>query len=431
MVTSTTTVRFDISGASAPGAPAWASQISDAVWGAIANGSSSSGNLGGSNIRQSLPNPVPSIPGFGQPDTLANVWTGAYYDEDNGEYGFLANGGHADYPGNECYALKVKVDTPYWRRVADPTPNSVMQGANFTLENQTWPDGRSRAMHNCFQTWGDGLVIMNAQNSVTSGGGGTETNGCYWNRGALGAALTSVPWTNDSGQWTILGQIPVVIDGNTVKFGTSCWDRTNRIAWGCGGGGFNAQNLFGISTNPATRGQQQAFLYGGNGFGNICALTCAYDLNILIGFCALSNRFGYIDLANRSAGWTIPTNITGTLPTLAAIGSYSTTTQAVGAVYYQKQKSVILCDPPRLGKTIYRLQIPTTSGGAFNPAGQWNYTQATPSGPAFTIGGGNNIVFTHLQLCPDIGNGQACLIYCGSIDGPSAVYKIPASGFPF
>lgn len=429
------TLRFDIAAA---GTPAWATQIADAVWSQIATGSGS-GNAGGNTISAVLPSPLPQVGNLGgDAVSVTNAWCGGFFDSDNGEYGFCANGGHADYVGNEVYVLALRVATPSWRRIIDPTPNSVMAGAAWQTEASTWPDGRSRAMHNSFQVWADGRIWMPYQNSVTSQGGGGEQIACSFNRASLGVALSPQAWANNPGPWNFFGAIPVIsgVDPGSTKFGSCCYDRVNKKVWAAGGSNINVPTIWSIVTAGGSLGQMNGFTPGGSGFGAILAMACAYDLGIVIGFDINVNKFGYFNVSNPGAGWIVPTNIAGTQPVLGHVGSYATPDQSCGAVYYQPQHSVVIMDPPRLGNQLYRLQIPT-SGGAFNPTGQWVWTNSTPSGPAPSIGvsgsgaTGNTQTYSKFNLCEDIGNGQSCLIYCFNYRGPTAVYKIPTTGFPF
>jgi hypothetical protein len=119
-------------------APAWFINQTPGTWISIASGA-------GQRIQDVLPNPIPhSAQLADQPSSITSAWTGGAVDQSRGEYMLCANGGHADYPGNECYALSTRDTTPSWRRLTDPTPNNMF--GNLSVEGRTYLDGRPRSM---------------------------------------------------------------------------------------------------------------------------------------------------------------------------------------------------------------------------------------------------------------------------------------------
>ncbi len=178
-------------------APAWFVNAAEGSWTTVAGAANQT-------IENVLPNPVPNNPGS-SPNSITAAWTGGGVDQPRGEYILCANGGHADYPGNECYAISMRSETPAWRRLSDPTPQS-----HIVFNDSVGPlgavnaDGRPRAMHSTFECYGDGRVWFPEQNSYTSPGGGTTHAVISYNRDALGAGTTPLPWTlADLGPWNL------------------------------------------------------------------------------------------------------------------------------------------------------------------------------------------------------------------------------------
>ena len=121
--------------------PAWFVNTPDGTWTKIAGSQ-------GQRIVDVLPSPVPNSGLSGEdPQSLVTAWAGASMEQARGEYMFIAGGGHADYPGNEGYALSLRSATPAWRRISDPTPNSHLTALTSTNGVLTYNDGRPRADH--------------------------------------------------------------------------------------------------------------------------------------------------------------------------------------------------------------------------------------------------------------------------------------------
>jgi hypothetical protein len=404
-------------------APQWFLDQASGTWAEIADGTGT-GAAGGDVISDCLPSPEPFFSGHNNnANSIIQAWNGGYSDQDNGEYGFCANGGHADWCGNEVYALALRDATPGWRRLIDPTPNGSL-GDISDGGGSTYADGRPRAMHNSFQAWGDGHIWMPAQNSTASGGGGFSKTACSFDRETIGAALTPWPYAS-ANPWAFHGAPPVAADGSTLKFGTCCFDKVGHKVWAAAGEGYNNTPFWSIDTDGGTIGDMTGYATGQSGFGNIYAMACAHDLRIIVGLCTISETFGVLDLDDPGAGWDIPSNISGTQPDFAVLGAYSTTQQCMGMVYHAASQSFLLCDPARTGTQIWQLRPPGTIG---NGSGNWVWSTATPSGPSFTIGPGNAITYSKLGLIEDMGNGESALVYCGHVDGPTLVFRCPATG---
>jgi hypothetical protein len=79
--------------------------------------------------------PSPALPG--SVVNVTNAWCGATV-RPTGSYYLLHGGGHADYSGNEIYALKLSDDSPQWSRVMGPTPSTEYI---LPLTSLTWASG--------------------------------------------------------------------------------------------------------------------------------------------------------------------------------------------------------------------------------------------------------------------------------------------------
>lgn len=396
-------------------APAWWTSAPDGQWTAIAGTS-------GQRITDVLPSPVPSSGLSGEnPASITKAWTGGAVDQRRGEYLLVGNGGHADYCGNEGYALSLRSETPGWRRISSPTPNGSL-GAVTSEGTGLYADGRPRAMHSTFECFGDGRVWFALQNSVTSGGGGSIMRSVSFDRDILGGASTPAPYATNP--WIVGNSLPLAslaTDGTALIFGVSAFDRVGHKVWGLGGNSANITSYWSIDTIGPTRGTITGYA-AGKSFGHFGTwAVVAHDLRILVAGDHLRNAICVLDLDNPSGAnaWTQVTNVTGT-GFFAAGG---------GGVYVAKNRTIGIGDPRSIGNAIYRLAIPTkvTNGRVvYDPAGQWAWSNSTPAGPAIsTIGSG---AYSKWNIVEDMGDGRSCIVYVPDIAGPTYVYKIPVAG---
>ena len=396
-------------------APEWFLALPERTWSTIAGGS-------GQRIVDRLPSPVPHSEGFpDSPASITTAWTGGSVDQARGEYLLVGNGGHADYPGNEGYALALRTATPTWRRLSDPTPNSVI-GTLTNEGNGSYSDGRPRAMHSTFQCYGDGRVWFALQNSVSSGGGGTINRVVAYNREGLGAGSSPLPYTSGMGPWETYGQIPNVGDLSSMIFGVSAFDRVGHKVWGLGGNSANLTRYWSIDTT-GTRGTIK-FYQANQSFGHWGGwVAVAHDLRILVAGDHLRNTITVLDLtkAGQAGDWTQVSNVTGS--GYFAGGS--------GGAYVPASRSIAIGQPKSLGGSFYRLKIPTkvqNGTTVYDPAGQWQWSLINPGGAQMTAPNGNSGTYSKWQVVEDMGNGQSALVVVTDISGPTYVYRIPMTG---
>jgi hypothetical protein len=198
-------------------------------------------------------------------------------------------------------------------------------------------------------------------------------------------------------------------------FGVSAFDPVDHKVWGLGGNGAGYTAYWSIGTSGANLGVVNSYA-ANQSFGHWGGWACvAPDLRILVAGDVYRGTICVLNLTN--ATWTQVSNVTGT-------GFFE---GGSGGVYLSGSKRIAVGLPRDLGRTIYWLQIPTTSGGAYNPAGQWVWTSTTPTGPEMTETTRNSGAYTKWNIVEDMGNGQSAIVYVGHINGPTYVYKVPVS----
>jgi hypothetical protein len=413
-------------------APSWFTVLVSSRWSSVAaNDDIDAVEPGLAN----LPMP-PGSPAAGSPPDFTGAWSGACFDEDWLEYVFNAAGGHANYWGNEGYAFSLRRSTPKWRRYIDPTP--AASAGNPEQTGSLLADGRSRAMHCTFVSWGAGKIVYSVQNSVTSGGGGSVKQIAVFNKQRLGYCAVSTPYNVTSGYpmsgvnlWTLNGDPfssnPSML--NSGKFGVSAYDKLSSVTWSIGGDGENNQPYWavthGSTVAPLSHGSLPFSTFG------MCranAVACSPDVHLYVVLSSRSNEIAFLDLNNQGLGWAKPTATSGTAPAFASLGSFNIPSQNIAMVYYERARQFLLADPRRLGSTVYVLTPPRNADGSFNRTGTWAWRTVTSPAVTFTNDGGHESTYTKLQICQEMGDGRGCLIFCGSIDGPTYIYPLPATG---
>lgn len=272
-----------------PGAvPAWWRNVAPGAWTTVAAAS-------GQTINAQKPAAVANFPSImRQHADVCTAWTGACVDQARREYLLCANGGHADYAGNECYGLRLSEEQPAWVRLCEPTPladplypavppgptphpSPHLSPAGVGLPwrwldsngdglpdnwNVSWNfqggidaaavfgDGRSRAMHTAgyaqYVEFGNGAgrIWFPMQNSATSGNGGTFLYTVSFDRNEARQVLADAipgsippgynaavnPWRVDYGRFA---GVPLGVDGTSWHFSVSTLDPATGDIWSC------------------------------------------------------------------------------------------------------------------------------------------------------------------------------------------------------
>jgi hypothetical protein len=399
-------------------APAWFANAKEGEWIAIANAPSQ-------RIRAVLPNPVPHVTNApDNPGGIMTAWTGGGIDQVRGELMLVANGGHADYPGNEGYAISLREANPAWRRLSDPTPNDKLLTGAPGPTGALNADGRPRAMHSTFECFGDDRMWFVYDNAYTSPAGDSMSASFSYNRafaGMPGPGGSPLPWTTGLGPWTIH---PNPNANWTNGFGKAAWDRVGHKVWAVGGNNnINGPEYWSVDTSGPTIGTPKLYKQGGtlDNFNGWVAI--AHDLRILVaGGSFTKNVFVLqLDQAGTSGAWQKVTSSTGT-------GFFD---QGSGGAYVIANHTIAIANPKTTGSSIYRLKIPTKQVGgkdAYDPNGTWAWSKVTPPGVTLTPAPGNSDVNSKWGIVEDMGGNTSALVTALDIDGPVYVYKLPKTG---
>lgn len=416
-----------------PGGPDWWQGINGqpafpaGSWRTVANGA-------GQKISDCVPNPIPNDPT--RPNTtgvssVCSAWTGGTVDQANRQLIFAANGGDGDYCGNEVYGLSLGVNNPGWARIGEPTPQSNIVGCGgdhlpyFNVNGVTPPVPtvfpaalQMRGDHTCWDPlFYNGKVWFTFQSSIWPG-----PNSCdaifSWNKAlAAGGAPASAAWqywgrhnTNTTG----------------YIFCAASLDQTTGKIWRMAK--YHLGGYFSIDVTNAGAKAVYGGVPGGNGFIHDGGVACiSEELRTWFVFATVGDpgqqRIAFMDLETRA--WNIIT--TGPLLTWASsAGKFP----GSGAVYYHNG-ALYLGAPHSMQGTIRKLVVPTIgSGASMRPdpnSGAWMSpgwvtlpNNGTPPIPVSSAGS-----YSKFNIIRDMGNGQAALVTCDSINGATYVYKVP------
>lgn len=434
----------------APDAPGWFTAIPDGQWGAVA---------ATGTINAALPSPVPTNPtnAIGAPANITNAWVGGWVDPDRREYGLAANGGHADYPGNEVYAISLFTRTPAWRRMSDPTPTAFISDGSASEGDGTYADGRPRAMHNTFQCYGNRRVWMPLMNSVTSGAGGSIDRVVSWNRdsaalqaaddrralGGSGASLAHT--TSNLGPWAFGDYRASSI--SSAVFGRSVYNPRDGYVYAFGGQSANTCEHWRVGTGAkgttagAVSAKLSATVSGGGAFGIgdfggwVVYMPDAGTVGLFVLGDQRSQVICIFDPAlfgSASAWRVVPSgNVSGTGYYGGTPGAFGPV-KGTGGVYLQRHRQIAVGDPRDIGARIYKLQVPSGTTAAALQGATWTWSSFVPAGPApTTVGTGEaSGAYSKWQLIEDMGNKQSAIVFIGRTDAPVSVYRVPLTGLP-
>jgi len=441
-------------------APQWFVDQAPGTWSKIAGAS-------GQRIGDVLPGYQPWT-SAGSASTIITSWTGGSVNQGRRELLLVANGGHADYSGNEAYGLQLGEATPRWRRLTDPTTSAqigTVDSSGRPVDNVSvaaYGDGRPRAMHT-FQVpqFVDGRVWFAYQNSYSSGPGSSCMGIWSFDREALYSRhgnSTLAYSASDPFPWVSHGAAKVS-NGYTFNFPATAYDSVNKVIWVLPGQ-WNGNVIYGVSVAPATLGAT-INVTAADAIPNLSAwAVVAPDLQIMIagvyrdqsmtsplqdiwvfnlgsapGF---SSRIGsgqstgyyHTRIPAPNMDWD-PNNFWQGTYTRVELGQYA---PGLGAAYRQRCHSVFLGDVGVLGGTIRKLQIPTKVVGGvtvYDPAGTWAFSSVTPTSGVTAFNSVTSGVYqgaySKFNVVQDMdGTGNGALVCISDYLGPTYVYKLPA-----
>ncbi|UXI65919.1 hypothetical protein [Tahibacter amnicola] len=158
----------------------------------------------------------------GQPGVIL-PWCGACYDSDSETLWLPLSGGHADYAGNEAYAICLADETPRWRMPRPPSGSIPLGLINLNDGQEgtgNYADGRPRAIHSYNKhvyVPGRGPFCAMQGNTYSSGQAGTPR---------------SLLLNPQNGEWEVRGSHPAA----GLGYGGSAYDQTRDAVWWLGGG---------------------------------------------------------------------------------------------------------------------------------------------------------------------------------------------------
>jgi len=428
-------------------APAWFAALVDGTWSTIA----------ASGWTPILPSPYPLAQNDSTTYTTGNApansvagamsWSGASVDQKRGEYIMAAGGGHGDGSSNAGYALALRVPTPAWRLLTNPTPTSQMglvYNGDGVTHGGVFLDGRPYAMHSCCQAFGDGKVWYLAMNSCSSSDGGSVRNVLSYDRDLLGTALAPLAYTSaNTIPWALWGALDAAGSnlGPNYGFGPGFFDRATN-------------SIFGVANGQSSAGTAYWWQFStkspvsGTSTGHISAITgdcethnggIAWDLRIIPILSDGTNgpAIYVLNIDPQSPGngtWSLNTTLSGTFYFNASDSHYTGS-----CVYCAQNRKFIVGSPLNAAAAtngnLYVMAPPTqiTNGRViYNPSGTWTSQLLTPLGgpvyPTNAFVGQNNNSVTKFNIVEDMGNGQSAIVFTPRNDQATFVYKIPKDG---
>jgi hypothetical protein len=419
------------------------------------------------------------------PNNITTSWTGGCVDQSRGELILPANGGHANYGGNEVYACQIRSETPAWFRLTDQSPVEVVsppvvigsktastsntisgQGHNPKAFAAMYRDGRVRAMHTVnIPQCNQGHVWFSYQPSP-EGAGFSTPHAWSFNRAYVGIpsspGSTSLKWSNDPGPWTWLGTSDNGARGETsepqVKYTSgSAWtsaalDPLTGWIWTA-----HADAPLTVWTSLDTTGTRSPKFVSSpfRGFQAVFSNTWSvvvYDpaWDGVLGDPNKTCRWRFL-VVGASEGKLMALDLTAadlyaakSWRVISAPGiASSKKVKDWGAVYHRASRSIILGRYPSTYShaaiaaeelpNFVTIRIATDDRGAY--AGDtWKQSVvtdgSTPNPWNGFDGTRNNGAYSKFNIVHDMGDGHAALVCVAHIEGPTYVYKLPLGDFP-
>lgn len=393
--------------------------------------------------------------------TMTGAWTGGCVDQDRGELIFAANGGHADYVGNEVYACSLRSESPRWYRLTAPSPaaaisavlgeprgnstSNTVSGQGYSPSGYTamFADGRMRPVHGWHSCQFSNGRVWYPHQSSPSGVGYSTPHSWSFNRNAAGIPTSPgaapLPWANNPGPWKWLGTSdsgakadnaqglsfgtapPAALDPVTGKIWMAHATQAGRIWMSLDTASEairRSDNVNGYADNTYQDGKWAAVVVdpSGQDLWRLWVAPAPEAKGLIVLDLKSSNPYA-------AAAWSVKP-----VSDLAAIS-----VNGLGAVYHAASTGILLGDPKSLqGGQILKLRVPTNADGTFNPSATWQVSTVAPaSGSANPTAGtstANNGAWSKFNIIEDMGNGQSALVVCMEVDRATYVYKLPVRG---
>jgi hypothetical protein len=133
-----------------------------------------------------------------------DAWNGLAADTTTSTVYSAANGGHADYAGNEVYGIDLSLDRPEWTILRQPTAAEFIQAGNYNDAKYSdyYLDGRPGSTHSYYA-----LQFISARGAIFRFGAGS-----LYGTGNEGNLKTESFVLTDN-DWAPAGTYPEIIDG--------------------------------------------------------------------------------------------------------------------------------------------------------------------------------------------------------------------------
>ncbi|MEZ4459136.1 MAG: hypothetical protein R3E66_05310 [bacterium] len=158
----------------------------------------------------------PSVVVSGQPDAdgvsiagglygRIDAWNGLAASRARNTLYSAANGGHADYAGNEVYAFELGVDAPTWRILRQPTAANLIRRGNYNdqIYSDYYDDGRPGSTHSYYA-----LHFLDSRGAIVRFGAGS-----LYGTGNE-ANLKTEAFVLETNDWVPEGTYPEIIEGS-------------------------------------------------------------------------------------------------------------------------------------------------------------------------------------------------------------------------
>lgn len=368
-------------------------------------------------------------------------YSGATVDQVRRELLMVANGGHADYAGNEGYALALWADSPYWYRLNDPTPVGSMTPGDAT-GTATENDGRSRAMHTYgLQCYANGRVWYPMQGHTRGASGSWIYAQASFDRSLYreSNAGSAAAWANNAGGWLVgaLNNSPHGLNGaNQWSGSTAVYDSVNKFVH-C----YKRQppdfQFVRINVDPehANFGLHYCYNQASLG-GTIPSITGYYEAPVFIPDRAIQGAANGLFLTFDGGSAKVTMQVAATAGAAAnnwiqkTYGTTNAPTDFSGAAAVYHGGAVYVMNWTAYGAKIFKLTLPADlDNGDWSAV--WSVEKEHSAAPAgvqalIPVGAMSGVgQWTKFNLVRDMGDGKGALICASKWDGAASVYKVP------
>lgn len=416
--------------------PQWWADLTENTWYEIAGGAAHGDAWqNGNRVYDVKPANYESY-GNGDINDIVNAYTGGCASSALKEVYLPAQGGHAAYAGNEIYALKLNQAVPAWERIWGPSAvgdiTSTNPGNNAAVVKNA--DTTPRSMHGWFQCHVDNAGrIWVGQSGPQDDGTGTHQS-CYWSIARGTGSTISGSWmfhgrlyvpTTDGGDDTDLSWGDYIL----LQSAPGAYDSVGDKIWRTPEGD--------ATPNPPLRGipcatavaAGAAAQSGDNEIASLTKLGTGYGTQF-------SAAWSFIVTDGSPRCWVIPTGANAfkvfdvETPGSAFVdrtASGTGTGQNGCNAFYVPDHNAAYVFGAENGATVRKLSI----SGSDPKAATYAWSTLTNGGgsatPANVDAGTYSGTYSKAQGILDMGDGRAALVIASNVQGPTYIYKLPAS----